>query len=295
MELLKRQYRSDERPCKRSAEEVVDMERRCSKEHWADCLYAGSMYARGCGVAESRAPAAELYRRACSFGSMLGCTMYAWFEQDQGTALTLLEAPCARGHAPACAYLGRLLLERGREAEVPRAARLLKVACHDDDPGYCSEWGKLVMRWKLEPEFQDAQRHLERACRSEQPESCQIVASAYDQGLLGVTDPERALAIYRFSCGHHYLPSCDALGHLLLERGLEEDQEETAEAEGVDMLYDACIAGYGPSCNRLGQAEEEGRWGAPADLAKALQYYEYACALGHPPACQRVSELGAKK
>src|SRR4051812_5175390 len=67
-ELLKREYRLGEDSCTRTAEEVVGIQRRCSEAHWADCVYAGTMYWHGCGVAQNLALAEELYLRACSFG-----------------------------------------------------------------------------------------------------------------------------------------------------------------------------------------------------------------------------------
>jgi hypothetical protein len=53
LDLLKREYRLGEEPCTRTAEEVVDIQRRCSEAHWADCVYAGTMYWHGRGVAEN--------------------------------------------------------------------------------------------------------------------------------------------------------------------------------------------------------------------------------------------------
>src|SRR6188768_1195461 len=99
LELLNRQYRLDEDPCTRTAEEVVDIQRRCSEAHWADCVYAASMYWHGCGVATNLTLAAQLYQRGCSFGSMVGCTHAARFSEDYEQALALLELPCARGYA----------------------------------------------------------------------------------------------------------------------------------------------------------------------------------------------------
>jgi TPR repeat protein len=289
-ELLTHQYRLGEDPCTRTAEEVVDMQRRCSEAHWADCVYAATMYWHGCGVAQNLTLAGQLYLRACSFGSMLGCSMAGHLTSDHERALALLETPCARGYAPACGNIGVFLYLRGGEADVPRATQLLKAACRADDVAYCTSFAQLVIKWKLAALYQDAQTQLERACHAQDQDSCQLLASAYDQGLLGVTDPERAMAIYAISCNQDHLPSCDAMGHLfVLGRGHEKDEQK-----GLSIFYGTCALGYGPACESMGQATENG-WGTPADSAKAVPYYVRACTLGCEHACQRAHELGAKK
>jgi len=289
-ELLKRQYRLGETPCTRTAEEVVDIQRRCSEAHWADCVYAATMYFNGCGVAQNPTLAEQLYRRACSFGSMLGCEMAARFAKDYGQALALLEAPCARGHTTACGSIGMSLYERGREADVPRATQLLNAACRNDDVAYCSSFAQLVIKWKLAALYRDVQTQLERACQAKDQESCQLLASAYDQGLLGVTDPERATAIYSATCNENHLAACNAMGHMyVLGRGHEKDEQA-----GMNIFYGLCAMGYGPACDSMGQAVEKG-WGVPADPAKAVPFYERGCAQGCEHACQRARELGAQR
>jgi TPR repeat protein len=249
------------------------------------------MYLNGCGVAQNQALAAQLYRRGCSYGSMLGCEMASRFAGDHEQALALLETPCARGWATACGSIGIALYERGREADVARAGQLLEAACCNTSASYCPYLAELVIQWKLTAKYHDVQEQLERACQAQENDACRLVASAYDQGLLGVTDPERAMAIDQFACHQNGLASCDAVGHrLVLGRGAAKD-----ELAGVRSFYLMCaMFSYGPSCDSLGQAMEQG-WGAPADPAQAVQYYQRGCTLGSEHACQRARELGAKK
>jgi len=47
LQVFQRQYRLEETGCTRSAEAVVDIQRQCSEERWADCVFAGTMYLRG--------------------------------------------------------------------------------------------------------------------------------------------------------------------------------------------------------------------------------------------------------
>jgi uncharacterized protein len=275
--------------CRETAEEVVDMQRRCDKSHWAECVYAATMYANGCGVAEAPAVAAGLYHRACSFGSMVGCTMDAYHTKDLERRLALLETPCARGYAFACGNLAGALLTRGREVDVPREAALLKTAC-DQDNVFCPVLGRLVMEQKLAARYQEAQADLERTCQGKEQESCELLAYAYHEGALGVTDPERALAIYKASCGERHFPSCDALGHLYV-LGRDHDKDVS---DGVEIFYGLCAEGYGPGCSSMGQAVEKG-WEPAASAAEAVPFYERACELGGEADCQRARELGGKK
>jgi uncharacterized protein len=284
------QRRKGERPCAQElAEDIVDMQRRCSQEHWADCVYAANMYAHGCGVAKAPEVAEGLYQRGCSFGSMVGCTMEAYYTKDFEKQLALLEAPCARGYALACGNLAGVLHTRGREADVPRAVTLYRGAC-DDFEGFCIGLGRLVIHWKLADRYQEAQAALERGCQAKWHEACQTLAYAYDQGSLGHTDSARALAIYEASCDEGHQPSCDALGHMyVLGRGQEKD-----EGKGVNRFYALCAEGYGPSCHSMGQAMEQGWWYAP-NPTEALAYYQLACSMGCDPGCQRAATLGEKK
>jgi TPR repeat protein len=289
-EFLTSRYRLNEDPCTRSAEEVVDMHRRCSAPHWADCDYAAAMYSSGCGVAQDLVLSEQLYRRGCSYGSMLGCTMAARLTEDYDQALALLEAPCARGYEAACAHIGALLFYRRREADAPRAAQLMAGPCEAGNTGYCVLLAQLVIQWKLSTKYRDTQTQLERSCQSQSLEACRLLASAYDQGQLGVSDPDRAFALYTLACDQSDLASCDARGHMLvLGRGHEQDEREAAK-----IFRGACAMGYGPACDSMGQASEQG-WGAPANPFDAVLYYGIGCTLRSEHACQRGRELEVKE
>jgi TPR repeat protein len=297
-EFLTSQYRMGEDPCERTAEEVVDMQRRCSEPRWADCVYSATMYSLGCGVAQNLALAEQLYRRGCSYGSMLGCAMAARLTEDQDQALALLEAPCVRGYLSACEQIGAALFYRGREADVARAAQSLAASCNDS-PGYCVLFAQLVIKWQLSDKYRDAQTRLERGCQSktetsddeqQRLEACRLLASSLDQGQLGVTDSDRAMAIYTAACAGNNLASCDARGHMLvLGRGHEKD-----ELAGAKVFDAACAMAYGPACDSMGQAMEYG-WGSPADPVKAMQYYALGCQLRSEAACQRARDLEGRK
>jgi TPR repeat protein len=142
------QYRGSE-SCESSAEEVVDQQRRCSDVHWAECVYAGSMYWTGCGVAQSAKRAEEFYGRGCAAGSMLSCGLQGWVTQDFAKAVALLEEPCRRGAPNACWNLGAQLAALGKAADVPRALKLLEAACRGDS-SYCVTLGAAVRKWHVE-------------------------------------------------------------------------------------------------------------------------------------------------
>src|SRR5688572_3501317 len=97
--LLKREYGWKEGECNRTAEDVVDMQRRCSETRWPECVSAAVMYHSGCGVAQDVALAESLYQRSCDFGSALGCVLVAITTQDTERSIVLLEKPCAQGNS----------------------------------------------------------------------------------------------------------------------------------------------------------------------------------------------------
>jgi TPR repeat protein len=185
--------------------------------------------------------------------------------------------------------MGLQLFNRGKEADVARATDLLNKACREDDVYFCGFLGQIVIKWKIEPRFAATQTLLEHACKERDLDSCYVLARALEDGSLGTMDYDRAAALNSASCHQlHYLPSCNALGYMLvLGRGCEKNP-----LQGAMLFYEACNRGYGPSCDSMGEATEKG-WGGPASPAKALPFYDRGCDLGFEDACKRSKELRA--
>ncbi len=287
--LLEREYSFNASQCIRTAEEVVDMQRRCSDTRWADCVYAATMYLRGCGVAQDPVQAEALYQRSCGFGSVLGCAMAGVLTKDFERSIALLEEPCSLGYLAACGNLGITLFNRGNKTDVARATDLLAKACHEDHVYFCGTLGEIVIKWKIEPRFAATQALLEHACKEQDLDSCYILAIALEGGSLGTVDHVRAAALHSAKCHQlNHLPSCNSLGYMLvLGQGCEKNPPQ-----GAWYFYEACNRGYGPSCDRMGEATEKG-WGGPASPSKALPFYDRGCELGSEQACKRAKELRA--
>lgn len=286
--LLVGEYSFNESKCFRTAAEVVDMQRRCNETRWADCMYAGQMYSDGCGVAEDRRQAEALYRRACDFGSVVGCGAAGSAMNDLEQSIALLELACAKSYSFACNSLGIKLFRRDRQADVERAAQLLDKACCEDQR-FCSYLGDIVSKRKLEPRFEATQKLLAQACEKRDVLSCHVLAKTLEDGTLGTFDYERAATVNTNTCHElSYVPSCHSLGHMLmLGRGRQQNQ-----TEGAWYFYESCNRGYGESCDSMGEAVENG-WGGPADPAKALAYYARGCELHLERACQNAKKLRA--
>lgn len=287
---LERRFRHANDSCETSAEVVVDQQRLCSDEHWAACVYAGSMYLAGCGVAKSMKRAEEFLGRGCAAGSILGCSLQGWATTDPAKSAALLEEPCRRRAPSACWNLGVQLARAGKEADVPRALELLGAACRED-LSYCFELGTTVRKWHVESRFYDARMLLERACVARETEACHELATSYVDGSLGTSDVTRAFNLETNTClQFNYGPSCDALGHMY-QRGQGCDKDDLAAAK---LFYAACRDGYGPACESIGEAAENG-WGGPASRERAVEFYEYACDKGMDHGCQRARELNAQQ
>jgi TPR repeat protein len=287
--VLAREFPSTESGCNRTAEEVVAMHRRCSETRWPDCVYAASMYATGCGVAEDRARAQALYEQSCRFGSSAGCLMGAAIAPDVERRITLLELPCARGDTYSCGALGAQLVDRGRQADVARAADFIEKACRAEQPSFCSDLGALVIKWRLEPRFGITRLLLDRACKANDPESCHVLARALDDGAFGFVDGPWAASRMSIACHElSHLPSCQALGHMfVLGRSVKKDL-----ATAAHYFDEACKRYHAPSCDSMGEALEKG-WFGPPEPAKALSFYGRGCQLDDAHACRRAQELRA--
>jgi len=264
------------------------MQRQCSESRWADCLYAAHMYIGGCGVASDLGQAEALFRRSCDFGSTIGCVMFAVLTKDMVQSVALLEKACTDGWSYACYTLGFRLFHGGKDADVGRAAKLLDGACREDRR-YCSDFAELVIQRKIEARFADTQAQLARACKERHIEPCHLLATALEQGTLGIVDYNRAAPLNLATCHEHsHLPSCHAVAEALVHgRGCELNPEL-----GVKYFREACDRAYASSCHRMGQATETG-WNGPASPANALPFYDRGCELGFDHSCQRAKELRA--
>jgi TPR repeat protein len=287
--LLERDYDLYASRCSRTAEEVVEIHRRCDEEHWADCVYAATMYLQGCGVAQNAVQAEALYQRACGFGSALGCSMAGARTKDFDRGIALLEEPCALGYVQACGWLGVQLYNRGQESDVARTVALLERACRQSEIKFCGALGQAVTHWKIEPQFAATRTLLDHACQEQDLSSCYMLAMALEDGSLGNVDYDRAAALHWALCHQRdHLPSCNALGYMaVLGRGDEKDPRK-----GSMLFYVACSRGYGPACDSMGEATEKG-WGVPASPQKALPFYDRGCELAVEVACQNARRLRA--
>jgi TPR repeat protein len=284
--LLAQDYAFNASRCVRTAEEVVDMQRQCSQEHWADCVYAGTMYTEGCGVSQNRVVAEALYQRACGFGSVLGCAMAGITTKDIEQGMALLERPCSLGYVQACGSLGIKLLSRGDEADVERATELLDEACRKDTR-YCGTLGELVRKQKDRPRFKATRAHLERACETRDLKACETLANALEDGSLGMVDHELAADLNATLCYERdHLPACNSLGYMaVLGRGGDKNP-----MAGSWLFYNACKRGYGPACDSMGEAMANG-WAGRRRRGSALAFYDRGCKLGSPDGCESARAL----
>jgi TPR repeat protein len=287
--LLAQDYSFNASRCIRTAEEVVDMQRRCSEENWADCVYAGTMYSEGCGVAQDRLQAEALHQRACDFGSVLGCATAGIITKDLELGMNLLEKPCVQGYVQACGSLGIKLLARGKEADVERATELLDQACRKDTRYYCGVLGEIVSKRKIKPRFKATRALLERACEARDLKACETLAKTLEDGSLGTVDHERAADLNATLCYElDHLPACNSLGLMaVLGRGGDKNA-----LTGTWLFYNACNRGYGPACDSMGEAMANG-WVGRARPGAALAFYDRGCKMGSQGGCQGAEALRA--
>jgi len=89
----------------------------------------------------------------------------------------------------------------------------------------------------------------------------------------------RAIALYTRTCDAGIAVDCYNLGRRL-------QRADPHDRRVFELFTRACDGGVGPACHEVGLV-----WEATRDPAKALPFYEKACAAGHAPACDRARRL----
>ena len=233
-------------------------------------------------------------------------------------------AACEQGTMSACTALGLAFRNgEGRPQNRPVAEVLLRRACNADDATACHELGKLL-RLTADPPYPPAITDLTlRGCQLGAGEACLDHASFLESSVNKLGDREAADALRRGACGAGMTELCIALADSLL-RGR---RLPAARAEGLDLADRLCKAGHQQPCEQAAEyrrkveeranprllAEQEqlcgaGNAGACAalgaaalradsdnlgtadDRARALAYYEKACA-GSPDFCRTARAL----
>ncbi len=209
------------------------------------------------GVTENENEATRLYRRACEYGSMRGCSNLGTeyragetIEKNDVEANRLFVLACDAGVWTGCNNLGlQHAYGEGISENDAEANRLYQVACENGAMDGCNNLG-----WQFE--------------------NGQGVAAS----------DQEAFRLYRLACDGGNMSGCANLGVQYANgKGVAED-----DAEANRLHRQACDGGNMFGCSNLGIQYANGE-GVTEDDAEASRLYRRACEGGNMRACY---ELG---
>jgi TPR repeat protein len=184
------------------------------------CFRLGVFYARGTGVPEDPAKAAELYSRACAGGVAKGCfnsgSRYARGDgvtKDLIKAATFYQRACDGGVAGGCFRIGKMYGKgEGVAKDMLKAAIAYQRACDGAEPMGCNDLAVMYARGDgLAKDNIKAVELYRRACDGGEPLGCFNLGRKYKQGDGIGKDAAKAVELFRRACDGHFDKACEAL------------------------------------------------------------------------------------
>ncbi len=207
-----------------------------------------------------------------------------------------LTKACGDAKDGACAALGKLgrrhLHGDGVPVDPRRAAALLEKSCAGADAPACVWLGSMLMRGEgVAQDLDRARQAFDRACGAEDPLACWELGLMYEYGQGVRLSVSRSLEYYERSCRAKNAYACAKLGALYAEGAAPANRGEAA-VKAADWWAVGCELGAPESCAQLGEAFLAGK-GRERDGARAGDLFRKACDGGVKQACARVD--GAPK
>jgi TPR repeat protein/membrane associated rhomboid family serine protease len=263
------------------------MERGCRAGSGASCTALGLTLVGPAGGAAAARPLAM----ACELGDAEGCRLWGMLldagqgvPRDVPRAMVAYERGCDGRDAFACLRLANAVHQgRGIARDPKRAAALALESCDLGEPRGCTLRGMQLVAGN---DMSGGIRQFERACSAGESIACTELGELFETGRGVPRDVARAAnSYYAPACARGMAVACTRAGRLF-----ERQQELLDPARAVGMYEAGCRLGQGPSCFSAGAMYAEGR-GRPRDAAKALAFYEQACARGLKQVCALVAQL----
>lgn len=206
----------------------------CNGQVMSACTSQAMMLLGGPPFKPNPRRARELLDAACDGTDARGCVLlgealdvgaHGW-KKNPGEAkraferaALIVESPCRKGDAAACAIGVMLNVEgRGGPAAGADAREKLALLCNKQDALGCAALGQA---WTL-PDLgavsaKNALEALQLGCQARQPLSCRRLAAVLQTGGEGVpADPASAAPLYESACDEGDGPACHALAKMLL-------------------------------------------------------------------------------
>lgn len=179
-------------------------------------LVAAMVAASSCGPKPCPPDDLAACAKACDEGELQSCTTLGDADlkaKRHADAAKRYDATCAKGHAPACAALGRLHdFGEGVAVDDAKATSLYEKACGMNGVAGCASWAVHLQNGEGAPQDHvRAAAILDAACKKDDVESCWRLGVANRDGLGVIQDSKRARELLKAGCDKG---ASDACAHL---------------------------------------------------------------------------------
>ena len=285
-------------------------EKSCEQGNSQGCTNLGHIFAVGNGVPRNAIRAVNLYEKGCRDGNQLSCThlgeMYfngAGLDQNDDKAVALVKTACDASIPEACDLLGWFHIEGiGGQINSARGFTQFKQFCNDDHAYSCDSLGLSYANGiGTSVNIKKAEASFRKGCDADYPDACNSLGNYYNGVGINIFDsftprPQKAKTFYQKACDLGSSGGCVNLGIFYIQNGMEDfvrSKNNNQFLKGMGILDNACFAGNGEGCNRLGFIHGGGLV-VPQDIALSWVYKEKACQLEFPKACVAVGRAYLK-
>ncbi len=216
---------------------------------------------------------------------------------DRKKALALLQKACDRGSADGCAHLGELEVDANRGVAwiEAKAKGLFQQACDAGSADGCASLGNVHFLGKagLAKDEAKALALFQKACDAGSAEGCERLALFHELGYGGLPkDTAKGAAMRAKACddGSGWACCLAAREYYFLE---DPPTAAADKAQAVAYAHKACDLGAILCCEDLALSYVDGDLGLPKDKGKARTFYERACKLDLPRACDEAKKLAS--
>lgn len=261
----------------------------CNGGEMRGCVNQGRLYENGTGVKLDGPKALEMYKKACDGGNLTGCANAGrtlasaeLVSLDLKAARPLLEKACNGGENFGCNWLGYLQVVSG---EYAAAYFNFTKACNNNvlvgcvGAGYLLVFGKGAAR-----DLVLARTLIQRACDGNLPYGCDALGESY--AMDAQPDSNRALNLFRKTCGSGFIPGCFDLA-MDYQNG---DGTAQDEALARNQLQKACNSSDSYACD-ITKALYERKNVSVGDLADPSTVYATDCNGGDLLSCESLVNL----
>ncbi|MAZ02504.1 MAG: hypothetical protein CMN56_05135 [Sneathiella sp.] len=244
----------------------------CTEGNARACTVLGARYQQGRSLPKNLSSATEYYEKACNLGSPKSCFDFAELQfkhnNQRVEATAIFEKLCNQTDMMMACQYASSIYERGVD-DIPANAEKSKAYwAHGKEVRYLPI--SLSMDETID---QKISRTINNCEQDKLLAACDTLGSIYKEGVKHIkADPEKSEAYFMKACRQNSFPSCFKI---------DEDK-----AGGLKRVEKLCVNENNvAACILVASKYKNGAAGVPVSRAKANEYYDKACLLGHDKSC----------